>query len=241
MGTFNDNWGMLANNRGDRIHQHQMLSMMLDPRCGRSLEDLESFVTDERLVLWAVNHHVYRSGLKKVITLPLGVKDAAVWDDIMLPLQQKSQGNVDLTMREIDRLLELNNNEWRARAATNRAINESFLGTLTNAYDERYKGTGKSSLKDQSTPVAVANAREIAAMRRRYLTRLRHSAFVLCPPGLGMDSYRVYEGTEHIGILLHTCLFLNTRGFADILRLVFPTIIICLDTFESNPALLFLL
>jgi hypothetical protein len=233
----------------DKIHHKQMLEMMLDPRCGRSVEDLEAFLADPRLVLWAVNHHVFRHGLHpRVISLPLGVKDADVFDGTVGPAaaalrssrarhhrrhddgrsageeergekgggkeerQEEEEGDDVFEQqgpRIIDRLLEVNNNEWKQRAELNRALNASFGGSLVNSYDPRFKAkTDKtkgpkskdkgdrhntSSSSSSSPPPPLASASELRAMQGAYLTRLSRSGFVLCPPGLGMDSYRVYE------------------------------------------------
>ena len=81
------------------------------------------------------------------------------------------------------RLFELNNNGWRFRAALNEAVNASFGHALVNGYrGGGFKGQDK----------ALSSAAKAGA-KRAYLARLAASTFVLCPPGLGMDSYRVYE------------------------------------------------
>jgi len=222
LGTFNDNWGMLADNRAN-IHHKQSLQMMLDKRCGRTMADLEAFLGDPRLKLWFVNHHVFRRlGLRteKVLSLPLGVQDRAVWS-VGFGLwaeqqkqqqwgrqqhpqqQQQQQARAEefadtraAASREREgkghpgggsgggkvRLLEVNNNEWRFRAALNEAVNSSFGSTLVNSYNTDYKAKNATLPASQRRQVQAA-----------YLQRLSESDFVLCPPGLGMDSYRVYE------------------------------------------------
>lgn len=71
---------MLSNAR-QGIHQMQSLENMQDPRCGGSISQLEDFINDPRLLLWVVNHHVYKPWSGKVLSLPLGIKDRSVWDN----------------------------------------------------------------------------------------------------------------------------------------------------------------
>jgi hypothetical protein len=71
--------GMLSDGR-EGIHQMQSLENLQDPRCGGSIAQLEEFIHDPKLLLWVVNHHVYKPWRKKVLSLPLGVKERGVWD-----------------------------------------------------------------------------------------------------------------------------------------------------------------
>jgi len=187
MGTFNDNWGMLADAKEGVIHQTQSIVQMRDPRCagtsgGRTMADLEAFIGDRRLQLWVVNHHVFRPDLDKVITMPLGLKERDLWDVgrgiLDASIAAAAAGRAPAKVR----LLELNNNAWRFREALNSAVNASFGHALVNSYSLAFKE------KDAKLP---GNNR--CAIMKAYLLRLASSTFVLCPPGLGMDSYRVYE------------------------------------------------
>jgi hypothetical protein len=60
-------------------------------------------------------------------------------------------------------------------------VNKSFGYSLINSYNTTFKSGGALTGADRNH------------ISRVYLTRLASSKYVLCPPGLGMDSYRVYE------------------------------------------------
>jgi hypothetical protein len=170
LGTFNDNWGMLSDVVPGKIHFKQSVSMMRDPRCGRSMEDLEAFIADPRLKLWVVNHHVFRrQGLhEKVLSLPLGVQDRGVWAvgkmlakevevelrrQVSLSNNDNGNSNGPTRAKQKQRLLEVNNNEWRFRSDLNAAVNKSFGFTLVNSYATSYKDKNSTQTQAQRRQV----------------------------------------------------------------------------------------
>jgi len=67
------------------------------------------------------------------------------------------------------RLLLINNSGWNFRSDINNQVIKNFQGSIQNEYS--HKGDGV----------------------RRYIQQVKQSKFILTPPGLGVDSFRIWE------------------------------------------------
>lgn len=79
------------------------------------------------------------------------------------------------------RLLTINNSGWGDRSAINEIVSRNFNYTVRNSYNKKKRteekyidGNGGTTLKD-------------------YIFEIASSKFVLCPSGLGFDTYRLWE------------------------------------------------
>ena len=171
----------------------------------------------------------------KVMPLPLGVR----------------HGNVALLMALIlgaarphrTRWLLINNSGWQFRAGINALVAARFAPTLVNNYctkkacplleasPRRYRG----QVLDATTYSEHARRPPDLKAFYRFSTygQILTSKFVLCPPGLGPDSYRIWE-VLYLGAIP---VVERTRGGWDDLLVDLPVLLV--DSFEEvTPSLL---
>eukprot|EP01039_Chlorochromonas_danica_P008686 gene8686-9570_t len=148
-----------------------------------SYETARHWLDSDRIVLVLANSHTDPGiGMhRKIISLPLGIKyRQQVWTKarhLLLLVWSKT------------RLLAINNSGWGPRTMINEMVAKQFNGTVQNTYAMHQRRGSKKRIslplrgsEEVSLPVADDHMLEIAQSR-----------FVLCPSGLGWDTYRLWE------------------------------------------------
>jgi hypothetical protein len=115
---------------------------------------------------------LHHSLARQILSLPLGIKARTYGFS-------RAQLFKDLAYNKT-KLLTINNSGWGPRSGINEMVSKSFEYTVTNSYSHsRKKGEyvdsyGRSTFMDHFLEIA-------------------QSKFVLCPSGLGYDTYRMWE------------------------------------------------
>ena len=159
-----ENWGFLSTNIGTRTTK--WINMTNHLRIHRSdHQTILDFLEAEKLLLLVCNTHVdpIIGAHRKILSLPLGVKGGPKLFARMNQIYKK-RGN-----EKKRKLLVLNNSGWGDRSKINQQVIEAFNHTISNSYMKNDGG-----FQDHYEETAMAK-------------------FVLCPSGLGMDSYRLWE------------------------------------------------
>lgn len=114
---------------------------------------------------------------RKVLSVPLGIKarsNALIRARMLLAL--------DFTKTK---LLTINNSGWGPRTEINAMVSAAFNGTVVNSYERR--------LRKREAQFTLHNSTEIVTVTADHMLEIAQSKFVLCPSGLGYDTYRLWE------------------------------------------------
>ena len=159
-----ENWGFLSTNIGTRTTK--WINMTNRLRIHRAdHQTVLDFLEAEKLVLLVCNTHVdpVIGAHRKILSLPLGVKGGPRLYTRMNQIHENKDN------QKKTKLLVINNSGWGDRSKINQQVIEAFNNTISNSYK---KNSGE--FRDHYEETARAK-------------------FVLCPSGLGMDSYRLWE------------------------------------------------
>lgn len=139
--------------------------------CGHSVDDMQAYF-DHKNFLLLVTTQQQSFEHKKVISFPLGVRPHVAM--VVAKVLPMLASNSSLTIKR--KLLTVNFNT--------RYFRESLMLHYQNLFGEN---NSYELQLDQLT------ADKAIAARKQYLLQLAASKFVLCPAGLGADTYRMWE------------------------------------------------
>ena len=142
---------------------------------GCTVEDLQSWLDSPTLKAVVTSHHQCFVH-PKVVTLPLGID----WAVTRILLKMLSSRDEVCSSTRIQWLM-INFSEWGHRKQIAEKILSKFPH-LSNMY-----GKGQNGRKIPQSQGGTSES------QFHYFTQMRCSRFVLCPPGLGWDSYRLWE------------------------------------------------
>ena len=174
--TVDENWGFLSShflNRTTGYHMTLALHKPSDriPKNGQ-LEEVRPFLDHPKLLMLVTNQHMNITH-PKVISLPIGFLGKSA--DELWPLARlAAKGHValfDLSLTKSSLLLSAAS-DWGPRPSILQCVQSHMEGDTMHVLSSRL------------------NAK---VSRRQYSLHLLSSAAVLCLPGLGYDSYRVFE------------------------------------------------
>lgn len=131
-----------------------------------------SFLNSSKITLFVSNTHVdpmigYHP---KIICLPLGIRARGHVYNRALSISRR---NITKS-----RLLLINNSGWGDRTMINNLVSKAFNHTVTNTYSQSRKSKKRKQPVDEEED---------------HLFEVAQSKFVLCPSGLGFDTYRLWE------------------------------------------------
>ena len=144
--------------------------------CGKDYTDYKKMFDHPKFLLaLASQHHAFSH--RKLYSLPLGARPGSA-QIIHRVLQDfnKSLHALDGTQNKKTRVVLINNSGWWYRARVNAYFKE-FFGEK-NTY----------SFKKGAISTKTPKQRNI-----EYLIEILKSKFVICPPGIGYDTYRMWE------------------------------------------------
>lgn len=181
--TMDENWGFLSTQIGTRTTK--WINMTNHLRLHHSdYETFQHFIDSEKILLMVGNTHVdpMIGFQQKFICVPLGIRSRTrIW--------VQARTLLTLPVRKT-RLLMINNSGWGDRKMINEMVSKAFNNTVRNTY----KVHNKKRLR-----VAAMNGQDNNENKYHDLGITDHiwevatSKFVLCPSGLGMDTYRLWE------------------------------------------------
>jgi len=164
IGGGNENWGMFSEHVENRSVAWGAFSGKLKG-CGKTMKDFHDFMNDPRILLWVTNQHQAAGAVHpKVLSLPLGMKNN--------PHRIYHEGMVRYSGTKKKKLLIINNSGWKHREGVNKLVAAKFqnYGIEGNQYSvEKGKKT------------------------QDYYEQIAEAKFVLCPSGMGYDTYRHWE------------------------------------------------
>ena len=139
-------------------------------------QDFHAFMDDPRMLLWVTNQHqAFGAVHPKVLSLPLGMKNnpGKIYNEGM-------RRHVSTTKKK---LLIINNSGWKHREGVNAIVGAKFrhLGVAGNQYN--VAPPKNSGIKASSA----------AEKEKSYYEQIAEAKFVLCPSGMGYDTYRHWE------------------------------------------------
>jgi len=167
IGGGNENWGFFSEHVENRSVAWGSLKNKVKGCGGKGPKDLRDFLDDPRIKLWVTNQHQAKIAVHpKILSLPLGMKNN--------PTRIYNDGMKKYRHTKKKKLLIINNSGWKHREGVNALVAAKFkdLGLKGNAYS-----VGKGSVKPE----------------KEYYEQLAEAKFVLCPSGMGYDTYRHWE------------------------------------------------
>ena len=185
--SADENWGFLSTGIGTRTTMWINMTNHLLIH-GANYDTVQHFLDSDKILLVVCNTHVDPSigAHKKIISLPLGVSRKG-------PVLETARRLSALGVKK-KTVLQINNSGWGDRAFINRIVTAAFNGTVQNTYaganTDEMKTTAK---KRKSNVVGVPNRRLQDVPVRDYYREAAEARFVLCPSGLGYDTYRLWE------------------------------------------------
>ena len=174
--TVDENWGFLSSHFLNRTTGYQMTLALHKPtdRIPKNgqLEEVQSFLDHPKLLMLVTNQHMNITH-PKVISLPIGFLGKSV--DELWPLARlAAKGHVSLFDLSL--------------------IKSSLLLSAASDWGPRpYILQCVQNRMDGDTMHVLSSKLHAKVSRRQYSLHLLSSAAVLCLPGLGYDSYRVFE------------------------------------------------
>eukprot|EP01041_Mallomonas_annulata_P004936 gene4936-9853_t len=170
---LNENWGFLSGAVGTRTTTRwvNMTNHLRIHNVDRGI--LRHFLDSEKILLLVTNTHVdpLIGAHRKILSLPLGIKARIA---IFHAADRIYNSNLNKT-----KLLMINNSGWGDRKKINEQVIAAFNGTVSNSYAHPSKSKSKSKLQSRAYD--------------EHYSEIATSQFVLCPSGLGMDTYRLWE------------------------------------------------
>ena len=171
--VVDENWGFLSTPINTRTAKWINMTNHLRIHSANHAT-LRAIISSNEIVLFMTNGHIDpKLGVhKKILSLPLGVHKRPELFKAM-----KKYKNTNKT-----KLLTINNSGWRERSIINKVLIERFATyniTLINSYPGKF-----------NKRFAINNG---IKLYKDFYQEIAESAFVLCPSGLSMDSYRLWE------------------------------------------------
>jgi len=198
--SVDENWGFMSTGIGTRTTRWLNMTNHLMIH-GATYGTVRDFLDSDKLVLLVCNTHVdpIIGAHPKVISLPLGISRKGLLLSKAISLL-KAGGVKKKTV------LQINNSGWGDRAFINRIVSEAFNGTVRNTYkgantDEnkgardaekrrKKRGGRRRRLQEEEGGQDGADA---SALLFDHFRETAEAKFVLCPSGLGYDTYRLWE------------------------------------------------
>jgi len=198
--SIDENWGFFSTGIGSRTTSWINMTNHLVIH-GVDYSTVKSFLDSDKVVLVVCNTHVdpLIGAHEKIISLPLGISRKG-------SLFAKALALAKIGVKK-KTVLQINNSGWGDRALINRIVSESFNGTVSNTYigANKDENKGRDAAKRRRERLMGKTSR-----RRRLFENFDHSdraegqmtdhyletaqaRFVLCPSGLGYDTYRLWE------------------------------------------------
>ena len=164
IGNPDENWGWLSTHFLNRTASWGFTySRRLGPMRANQLEEISSFLDDPRVIMLLVNQH-HNVSHPKVISLPRGVLP-----DVAKIIWDESQRVVRMDVRK-DTLLFVASSNWGPRPMIIECVRSLMQGHLS-------VGGGTNGRLDN----------------REFMKKMSGSMAVLCVPGLGYDTFRLWE------------------------------------------------
>jgi hypothetical protein len=194
---LDENWGYLTSDvwpktcqrtgtydhKNNRCTEEYQLATSLKKQCGKTYTDFKRMLDHPKIALMVVSQH-QSFNHPKVVSLPLGARNAsafmiervvasfsAVADSAAITKDQQA-------LLRKPKLVLINNSGWWYRARVNRYFAAVF--NESNTYS-----LGKFAVKTKR--------RRGDELHTDYLRQMMAAKFVICPPGLGYDTFRMWE------------------------------------------------
>lgn len=171
--TVDENWGFLSTPIGTRTAKWLNLTNHLRIH-NANYDTLRAIIDSDKIVMLMTNSHVdpKLGAHKKVISLPLGIR---------------ARQNVFKAMKRYQnfnktKLFTINNSGWKERTRINEMLIAKFKKynyTLINSFPGKFR-------KEEALKAGVM-------LYKDHYQEVAESLFTLCPSGLSMDSYRLWE------------------------------------------------
>ena len=144
--------------------------------CGKNYADYRKFLDHPKLLLvLASQHHAFSH--PKLFSLPLGVRPGSAKIIYhVLQVINATLNPTDSLRNKKRRAVLINNSGWWYRARVNAYYREVF--GEENSYSFKKGVFTRKTPKQRNT---------------EYLIEISRSKFVICPPGIGYDTYRMWE------------------------------------------------
>lgn len=190
--SADENWGFLSTGIGTRTTMWINMTNHLLIH-GANYDTVQHFLDSDKILLVVCNTHVDPSigAHRKIISLPLGVSRKG-------PVLETARRLSVLGVKK-KTVLQINNSGWGDRAFINRIVSAAFNGTVHNTYvganTDEMRSTAKNK-KNSRKKMGISGApgRRLQDMPARdYYREAAEAKFVLCPSGLGYDTYRLWE------------------------------------------------
>jgi hypothetical protein len=192
--SADENWGFLSTGIGTRTTRWLNMTNHLMIH-GVTYDTVHDFLDSHKIVLLVCNTHVdpMIGAHPKIISLPLGIsRKGMVLSKAIAILKSGVKKKT---------LLQINNSGWGDRAFINRIVSEAFNGTVQNTYRGANTDEGKAARDAERRRKKRGGRRRLeeqhfgeeAAPLFDHFRETAEAKFVLCPSGLGYDTYRLWE------------------------------------------------
>lgn len=199
--SADENWGFLSTGIGTRTTKWINMTNHLLIH-GANYDTVQHFLASDKVILIVCNTHVdpYIGAHEKIISLPLGISRKG-------PIFERALYLARMGVKK-KTILQINNSGWGDRAYINRIVSEAFNGSVSNTYkgantDEmrvRNAGRQRKQMKRNGNVQQPEQRRRLQHIQQSEHSPLKdhfletaQAKFVLCPSGLGYDTYRLWE------------------------------------------------
>jgi len=174
--TVDENWGFISTPIGTRTAKWINLTNHLRIHHA-NYDTLRTFINSDRVVLTVVNSHQDPAlgANKKIISLPLGIRHRKEIWKAMLEVKEKGSNKT--------KLFTINNSGWKERTQINNDLIKKWA---------TYNMTLLNTFPGKASKHALAKRPPSEVFSNHYF-EVASSKFLLCPSGLSMDSYRLWE------------------------------------------------
>jgi hypothetical protein len=194
--TVDENWGFLSTGIGTRTaHWLNLTNHLRIHRADYST--VQHLLSSEKTLLLQTNGHVDPAiGFHpKIISVPLGIRNKVEVFKLLHLL-----GRLPPHLISKNKWLVINNSGWGDRTGINELVSLAFNRTVTNSYTgvlnkhlpKKSKVGGKARRRKLDQQEGAMAPSEYNSVPKHVMETVR-SRFVLCPSGLSMDSYRLWE------------------------------------------------
>ena len=197
--SVDENWGFMSTGIGTRTTRWLNMTNHLMIH-GATYGTVRDFLDSDKVVLLVCNTHVdpVIGSHPKIISLPLGISRKGL-------LLAKAISLLKAGSVKKKTVLQINNSGWGDRAFINRIVSEAFNGSVRNTYK------GANTDEEKGVRDAEKRRKKRGGRRRRlqeeggqygadasallfdHFRETAEAKFVLCPSGLGYDTYRLWE------------------------------------------------
>lgn len=190
VGLIDENWGWLSTyflNRSATWGMSYGSSSSMTPRDGRfqradQIKEIQHFLNDPNLLMLAVNTHHNFSNHEKVISLPIGIYEESntLWSAM-------NKAMISGVKKDSESLLNMQGSDWAFRPAIRKCISDNME---KGKYAEDIH-TEKVPAKHQKNVKKGSHGNKEGKLA--YLGKVLKTAATICMPGLGADTYRLWE------------------------------------------------